>query len=488
MSSVEMTSTVVVPQDRALIDGKFVGSDSGATFPVTDPATGRVLAEVPQMGEAETRRAIEAAQAAQPAWAERTARDRSKILDRWAALLTEKSEELAVLLSAENGKPLSDSRAEVAYAIGFVDFFAAEARRVYGETIPAHRTDTRILVLKQPVGVVGAITPWNFPAAMVTRKSAPAIAAGCAVVLKPAEQTPLCALAIAELAVEAGVPAGVLNIVTGDDAAAPTIGGELCANPVVRQLTFTGSTEVGRILAAQCAPTVKRMTLELGGNAAFVVFEDADLDAAVEGAITAKFRHGGQSCVGANRFFVHDAVYEDFAHRFAERAAALRVAPYTDPDSNLGPLIDTQGFEKVRAHVADALAHGARLLAGGHALEGTFHEATVLADVTIDMLISHEETFGPVAGLFRFGTEAEVIDAVNNTEYGLASYFYTRDNSRAWRVGEAIEAGMIGVNTGFISVESVPFGGVKQSGMGREGSHHGIEEFLEMKYLALGGI
>ncbi|MFR9774080.1 NAD-dependent succinate-semialdehyde dehydrogenase [Nocardia sp. SC052] len=477
--------TVVVPQNKALINGEFVDADSEAVFSVTDPATGLTLADIPAMGQAETRRAIRAAQTAQPAWAARTAGERATVLSRWASLMVDHSETLAVLLAAENGKPLPDARAEVAYATSFLDFFAAEARRVYGETIPAHRADTRIMVLKQPVGVVAAITPWNFPAAMITRKSAPAIAAGCTVVLKPAEQTPLSALAIATLASEAGLPAGVLNIVTGDRFGAPEIGREMCTNPVVRHVTFTGSTEVGRMLASQCAPTVKKTTLELGGNAAFIVFEDADLDAAADGAMVAKFRHGGQSCVGVNRFFVHDSIFDDFARRFATRAKTLVPGPYTDPAATVGPLIDEHGLQKVKDHVADALKHGARLLVGGHALGGTFHEPTVLADATLNMRLAQEETFGPVAALFRFTDEDEVIQTVNSTEFGLSGYFYTRDHARVWRVAEAIEAGMIGINTGFLSVEIAPFGGIKQSGLGREGSHHGIDEFLEFKYLCI---
>lgn len=480
-----VTLTPIVPANQTLINGVFRDAQDGQTFPVTDPATGQVITEVPAMGAAETREAITAARAAFPPWSARTAGERAAILSSWAGLLSEHTEQLAVLLAAENGKPLADARAEMAYAISFVDFFAAEARRANGETIPAHRADTRIVVLKQPVGVVAAITPWNFPAAMITRKAAPALAAGCTVVLKPAEQTPLSALAIAALGVQAGLPAGTLNIVTGDAEAAPVIGSELTGHPAVAMLTFTGSTQVGRTLAGQCAPTVKKTTLELGGNAAFVVFDDANLDAAVQGALVAKFRHGGQSCVGANRFYIHHSVYDEFADRFAERARQLTVGPYTDPASQLGPLIDRSGLEKVREHVADALGHGARLLAGGHPLGGTFHEATMLADISPDMRITREKTFGPVAALSRFTSEQDVIQAVNATEFGLAGYFYTRDHARAWRVAEALEAGMVGINTGFISVEIAPFGGIKQSGLGREGSHHGLDEFLELKYLCV---
>jgi succinate-semialdehyde dehydrogenase/glutarate-semialdehyde dehydrogenase len=474
-------------RDRCLIDGAWIEADGGGRIEVSDPATGDVVGSVPAMGAAETRRAITAAERAQRSWAAATAGERASVLHRWCDLLLEDREPLARLLTREQGKPLAEARGEISYAAAFVRFYAEEARRIHGETIPATSADTRIVVLRQPIGVVGCIIPWNFPAAMVTRKAAPALAAGCSVVLKPDEHTPLTALAIAEVAERAGLPAGLLNVVTGDPVA---IGGELCAHPAVRAMSFTGSTAVGRLLAAQCAPTVKKMALELGGNAPFIVFDDADLDAAVEGAVLSKFRHSGQTCVTTNRFLVHDRLHDAFAERFAARVAQLRVGNGFEDGVAVGPLISEAAVGKVRAHVADALAHGAELLVGGDpaaaGLDGRFYPPTVLSGVTTDMRIASEETFGPVAALFRFSDEEEAIAMANDTEYGLAAYFYSRDVARAWRVAERLEAGMVGINAAFLSVEVAPFGGVKQSGVGREGSRHGIEEFVEMKYLAFG--
>ncbi len=471
--------------EKCFVDGKWVSADSGATFPVVNPATQEVIGTVPLMGRAETQAAIQAAQAAFPIWSKKTAQERSDILLRWYHLMMENSEALAHLLTREHGKPLSEARAEIAYAASFLRFYAEEARRVYGETIPAHRTDTRIMVLKQPIGVVGAITPWNFPSAMITRKAAPALAAGCTVVLKPAEQTPFSALAIAALAEQAGLPSGALNIITGNPV---EIGEELCSNPLVRMLSFTGSTEVGRLLARQCSNTVKKLTLELGGNAPFIVFEDADLTAAVDGAIISKYRHSGQTCVCTNRFLIQDSIYDAFVARFVERVSKLRVGNGLDTGVDIGPLIDEQAIAKVQTHVEDAINKGASLLLGGHPLRGTFFEPTVLGDATPSMRLATEETFGPVAALFRFTTEEEAIALANDTEYGLAGYFYSKDLARAWRVAEALECGMVGINSGFLSVEIAPFGGVKQSGLGREGSHHGIEEFLNLKFVCLGEI
>jgi succinate-semialdehyde dehydrogenase / glutarate-semialdehyde dehydrogenase len=470
-----------------LIHGEWVGADSGARSPVTNPATGERLAEVPELGAEETRRAIASAEAALPGWRARPAKERSSILRAWFEQVMAHQDDLAALMTAEQGKPLAEAKGEIAYAASFLEWFAEEARRVYGDTMPHPQADKRILVLKEPVGVCAAITPWNFPAAMLTRKAGPALAAGCTLVVKPAPQTPLTALALAELARRAGVPAGVLNVVTGP---AHVIGAELTASPVVRKLSFTGSTQVGRTLMAQCAPTLKRLSLELGGNAPFLVFDDADLDAAVEGAMASKYRNTGQTCVCANRFLVQDGVYEAFARRLAEAAAALKVGEGTEPGVQQGPLIDAAALAKVEAHVADAVAQGARVLTGGrrHARGGTFYEPTVLADVTPQMRVAREETFGPVAPLFRFHTEAEAIRLANATEAGLASYFYARDVSRVWRVAEALEYGMVGINTGLISNEVAPFGGMKQSGLGREGSRYGIEEYLEVKYLCQGGL
>jgi succinate-semialdehyde dehydrogenase/glutarate-semialdehyde dehydrogenase len=473
-------------RDSCLIDGVWTGAESGEYFDVLNPATGDTVGRVPAMGQAETSGAIDAARSAQRGWAARTAGERAEILLRWHALVIEHREDLARLLTSEQGKPLTEARGEIAYAASFLRLYAEEARRVHGEIVPSTSADTRIMVLREPIGVVACITPWNFPAAMITRKAAPAIAAGCTVVMKPAEETPLSALALAYLADRAGLPAGVLNTVTGPP---EPIGRELCANPVVRALSFTGSTEIGRLLAAQCAPTVKKMTLELGGNAPFIVFDDADMDAAVEGAVISKFRQSGQSCVGTNRFLVHDAVYDTFAERFVERVRGLIVGNGLHEGTSVGPLINQQALRKAQEHVTDALDKGAALLAGGEQIHGgTFFTPTVLGDVTTAMRIAKEETFGPVAALSRFHTEEEAITLANATEFGLAAYFYSRDLRRVWRVAEQLESGMVGINTGFLSVEVAPFGGVKQSGLGREGSRHGIEEYTEMKYLNFGGM
>ncbi|MFV5212594.1 NAD-dependent succinate-semialdehyde dehydrogenase [Azonexus caeni] len=465
-----------------LIDGLWVGADDGATLSVVDPASGERIAEVPCCGAAETQRAIAAADAALPAWRALTARRRGQLLQNWNRLILDNADDLAALITAEGGKPLLEAKGETIYGASFVEWFAEEGKRTYGESIPSPASTTRLLVVKQPIGVCAAITPWNFPLAMITRKVAPALAAGCTVVVKPAEATPLTALALAALAEQAGFPAGVFNVVTGQPAA---IGGELCANPTVRKLSFTGSTAVGRLLMAQCAPTVKKLSLELGGNAPFIVFDDADVEAAVEGALAAKYRNTGQTCVCANRFLVQSGIYEAFAARFAERSAQLKVGAGSEAGVAQGPLINAAGLAKVEAHVADAIAKGARVLCGGarHERGGNFFQPTVLADVTPAMRVAREETFGPLAPLFRFDTEAEAVALANDTEFGLAAYFFTRDVGRCWRVGEALEYGMVGVNTGMISNEVAPFGGIKQSGIGREGSKYGIEEYLEVKYL-----
>jgi succinate-semialdehyde dehydrogenase/glutarate-semialdehyde dehydrogenase len=472
---------------RACIGGEWVDADGGRTLEVINPATAGRLASVPNMGVAETRRAIEAAHGAFAGWRDRSAKERSALLRRWYDLMMASQEDLARLMTLEQGKPLAEARGEIAYAAGFIEWFAEEGKRVYGDLIPTTQADKRLIVLKEPVGVCAAITPWNFPAAMITRKAAPALAAGCTVVLKPASSTPLSALALAELALRAGIPAGVFNVVTGGAAA---IGGELASNPVVRKLTFTGSTAVGKQLMAQCAGTVKKISLELGGHAPFIVFEDADLDAAAEGAVHSKFRNAGQTCVCANRLFVQERVYDAFAERLTERVRRLKVGDGLESDTAIGPLIDAAGLEKVEAHVADALAKGARVLTGGrrHARGGLFYEPTVLADVTPDMIITHEETFGPVAPLYRFREDRDAVTLANDTAYGLAAYFYSRDVGRIWRSAEALEYGIIGVNTGLISTEVAPFGGMKESGIGREGGTYGIEEFLEVKYVCLGGI
>ena len=475
---------------QACIDGVWCGADRGATFAVTNPAGGERLAAVPDMGAAETRRAIEAANAAWPAWREKTARERAAVLRKWFELMLAHADDLALLMTSEQGKALAEAKGEVLYAASFIEWFAEEAKRVYGDTIPATQADKRLIVVRQPIGVSAAITPWNFPAAMITRKVAPALAAGCTVVVKPAEQTPLSALALAELAQRAGFPAGVFNVVTGSAESAPKIGGELTANPIVRKLSFTGSTEVGRLLMAQCAPTIKKVSLELGGNAPFIVFDDADIDAAVEGALASKYRNTGQTCVCANRLLVQAGIYDVFAAKLAEKVKQMKVGAGTEDGVVQGPLIDAQALAKVEAHIADALAKGAKVLTGGkrHARGGTFFEPTVIANVTPDMQCAREETFGPVAPLFRFTEEAEAVALANATEFGLAAYFFSRDVARCFRVAEALEYGMVGINTGIMSNEVAPFGGVKQSGIGREGSKYGIEEYLEMKYLCFGGI
>jgi succinate-semialdehyde dehydrogenase/glutarate-semialdehyde dehydrogenase len=469
-------------RSAAKIGQNWNSADDGSTLAVINPATGEKLGEVPRCGAAETRRAIAAANDAWPAWRALTARQRGQLLRAWFELIVQNAEDLAQLITAECGKPLAEARGEVAYGASFVEWFAEEGKRTYGESIPSTAANTRLLVVKQPVGVCAAITPWNFPLAMITRKVAPALAAGCPVVVKPAEATPLTALALAVLAEQAGLPPGVFNVVTGNPA---EIGGELCANPIVRKLSFTGSTAVGRLLMAQCAPTIKKLSLELGGNAPFIVFDDADLDAAVDGALVAKYRNTGQTCVCANRFLVQAGIYEEFAARFAEKVRALKVGDGTEAGVAQGPLINAAGLAKVEAHVADALAKGARVLCGGsrHERGGNFFQPTVLAGVTTAMQVAREETFGPVAPLFRFETEAEAIAMANDTEFGLAAYFYSRDVGRCWRVGEALEYGMVGINSGLISTEVAPFGGIKQSGLGREGSKYGIEEYLEIKYL-----
>lgn len=469
------------------VDGAWITADSGATIGVDNPATGAIIGVVPNMGRLETRRAIEAAERALPAWRAKTAKERAAVLRKWFELMHLHRDDLARLLTTEQGKVLSESLAEVTSAASFLEWFGEEAKRVCGDTLPGHQPDKRIVVIKQPVGVVACITPWNFPLAMITRKAGPAIAAGCTVVLKPATQTPFSALALAELAERAGVPKGVFNVITGS---ATDIGGELTSNPTVRKLSFTGSTAVGKVLMAQCAGTVKKISLELGGNAPFIVFDDADLDAAVEGAVASKYRNSGQTCVCVNRIYVQDGVYEAFAAKLVEVVRRLKPASGLESGATQGPLIDEGAIEKVEQHIDDAVAKGARTLIGGkrHVLGGRFFEPTVLADATPDMQIAREETFGPVAPLFRFRTEDEVIALANDTEFGLSAYFYSRDIARVWRVAEALESGMVGINTGLIVTEVAPFGGVKESGLGREGSKYGIEEFLELKYLCLGGI
>ena len=470
----------------ALIGGDWV---KGSTrFEVHDPATGQRLADVANLGAAEADAAIAAAHKAWPAWRAKTAKERATVLMKWFALLHQHADDLARIMTAEQGKPLAEAKGEVTYGASFLEWFAEEARRIYGETIPSTDNNKRFLVIKQPIGVCAAITPWNFPIAMITRKVAPALAAGCPVIIKPAEATPLSALAVAELAQRAGMPAGVLNVLTADADQSIAIGKVLCASDVVRHLSFTGSTEVGRILAAQCAPTIKKLSLELGGNAPFIVFDDADLDSAVEGAMISKYRNAGQTCVCANRLYAQDGIYDAFVAKLAEKAKGIKVGNGFETGVNQGPLIDAQAMAKVESHVADALAKGAKLVAGGTRLGERFYTPTVLADVTPDMLCAREETFGPVAPVFRFKTEAEAVAAANATEFGLASYFYSRDVGRIFRVGEALEYGMVGINTGLISTAEVPFGGVKQSGLGREGAHHGIDDYVEIKYLCLGDI
>jgi succinate-semialdehyde dehydrogenase / glutarate-semialdehyde dehydrogenase len=471
-------------QQLCFIDGKWTGADSDETINVTNPATGEKIGTIPKMGGAETRRAIEAANRALPSWRAKTAYERSVILRRWFELLMENQEDLAILMTAEQGKPLAESRGEIAYAASFIEWFAEEGRRIYGDVIPPHQSDKRIVVLKEPIGVCAAITPWNFPAAMITRKAGPALAAGCTMVLKPATATPYSALALAELARRAGVPDGVFSVVTGS---AGAIGGEMTSNPIVRKLTFTGSTEIGKQLMAECAGTVKKVSLELGGNAPFIVFNDADIDAAVEGALISKYRNTGQTCVCTNRFLVQSGVYDQFAQKLAAAVEKMVVGDGLKGETQQGQLIDMAGVEE---HIADALAKGARVVTGGkrHALGGTFFQPTVLADVVPGMLVAKEETFGPVAPLFKFETEEEAIQMANDTEFGLAAYFYSQDISRVWRVAEGIEYGIVGINTGLISTTVAPFGGVKESGTGREGSKYGIEDFLEVKYLCIGGV
>jgi succinate-semialdehyde dehydrogenase / glutarate-semialdehyde dehydrogenase len=473
---------------QGYVAGKWVDADSGETFPVTNPATGDVLAEVPRMGAAETRRAIEAAQRALPQWRQRPAKERARILRRLADSMVGHEEDLARLMVLEQGKPLAEARVEVGYAASFYEWFGEEAKRVYGDTIPSPWLDKRIQVTKEPVGVTAGITPWNFPSAMPTRKSAPALAAGCTMVMKPAEQTPLSALAVAALAEEAGVPAGVFSVVTGAEEDAPAIGEEMTSNPLVRKLGFTGSNEVGKLLMAQCAPQLKKISLELGGNAPFIVFDDADLDEAVAGAIICKYRNSGQTCISANRILVQEGIYDDFLSRFTTDVRGLKVADGFTPDVNVGPLIDEPAVDKVERHVANALDGGAEVLVGGGRLNGQFFEPSVLVDVTADMAMSREETFGPVAGIARFSSEEEAVRIANDTPYGLAAYFYSQGLGRVTRVAEALEYGILGINTGLISTEVAPFGGVKESGIGREGSSYGIDEWLELKYWAIGGI
>lgn len=472
---------------QCYINGQWLNADSGETIAVTNPATNETIGTIPKMGTAETSRAIEAANAAYPAWRARTAAERSTAVRRWFELMLEHQEDLAILMTAEQGKPLAESRGEITYAASFLEWFAEEGKRVYGDTIPQHQRDKRIVVIKEPIGVCAAITPWNFPSAMITRKAGPALAVGCTMVVKPATMTPYSALALAELASRAGIPAGVFNVVTGSSAA---IGGELTRNPIVRKLTFTGSTEVGKQLMEQCAGTVKKLAMELGGNAPFIVFDDADLDAAVEGAIASKYRNTGQTCVCTNRFLVQDGVYDAFAAKLAAAVSAMKVGDGLKGEVQQGPLIDMNAVDKVEEHINDAVAKGARIVCGGkrHELGGSFFQPTVLADVTPGMLVAREETFGPLAPLFRFTTDEEATRMANDTEFGLASYFYTRDIGRVWRVAEALEYGIVGINTGLISTTVAPFGGVKESGFGREGSKYGVDDFLEIKYLCMGGI
>src|ERR1700732_4865282 len=474
-------------RQQAYIDGGWCEADNGKSFPVTNPATGELLAQVPEMEAAETRRAIGAAKAAWPGWRRKTAKERAAILRNWYDLMMANMDDLARIMTAEQGKPLAESKGEISYAASFIEWFAEEGKRVYGDTIPSPWDDRRLVVIKEPVGVCCAITPWNFPAAMITRKAGPALAAGCTMVAKPAESTPLSAFALAVLAERAGIPAGVFNVLTGE---ARDIGGEMTSNPDVRKLTFTGSTEVGRILMKQSADTVKKLSLELGGNAPFIVFDDADLDAAVSGGIASKYRNAGQTCVCVNRLYVQAGVYDAFAAKLVEAVKALKVGNRLEPGVLQGPLIDQAAVDKVEEHIRDAVSKGAEILTGGkrHALGQTFFEPTVLANVSRDAKVAQEETFGPLAPLFRFETDEEALRLANDTEFGLASYFYSRDVGRVWKVAEGIEAGMVGINTGMISTEVAPFGGVKQSGLGREGSSHGIDEFLEVKYLCFGGV
>ncbi|APV49938.1 succinate-semialdehyde dehydrogenase (NADP(+)) [Betaproteobacteria bacterium GR16-43] len=474
-------------KDKCYIDGQWVGSDAKTTIDVDNPADGSVVGTVPNCGADETKRAIEAARKAQHGWAKLTGRERSIILRKWFDLMVANADDLALILTTEQGKPLAEAKGEILYGASFIEWFAEEAKRVYGDTIPSPTADKRIVVIKQPIGVVGAITPWNFPNAMITRKAGPALAVGCTMVLKPASQTPYSALALAELGIRAGIPKGVFNVITGS---ARAIGGEMTASPIVAKITFTGSTDVGKVLMRQSADTVKKLGLELGGNAPFIVFDDADLDAAATGAMISKFRNNGQTCVCANRIYVQDSVYDAFAAKLAEKVRALKVGPGTGEGVTAGPLIDGNALAKVEEHIADAVAKGGKVTVGGkkHALGGRFFEPTVITGVTKEMKVATEETFGPLAPLFRFKDEADAIAQANDTEFGLAAYFYARDLGRVWRVAEALETGIVGINTGLISTEVAPFGGVKQSGLGREGSKYGIDDFTEIKYLAMGGI
>jgi len=474
-------------KEHCYVNGCWLVADSGQTISVINPATGQVIGAIPRMGTMETRRAIEAANGAWPAWRAKTAKERSTILRRWFELMLENQEDLAIIMTAEQGKPLAESRGEIAYAASFIEWFAEEGKRLYGETIPGHTRDKRIVVIKEPIGVCAAITPWNFPAAMITRKAGPALAAGCTMVVKPATATPFSALALAELGERAGIPAGVFSVITGSSS---EIGTEMTSNPLVRKLTFTGSTEIGKQLTAQCSATMKKVSMELGGNAPFIVFNDADLDAAVDGAIASKYRNTGQTCVCTNRLLVQSGVYDLFAEKLAAAVKQLRVGDGLEGDVQQGPLIDEAAVLKVEEHISDAVTKGARIVLGGkrHELGGTFFQPTILCDVTPKMLVAKEETFGPLAPVFKFETDEEAIQMANDTEFGLASYFYTRDIGRVWRVAEALEYGMVGINTGLISTEIAPFGGVKESGIGREGSKYGIEEFVEIKYLCMGGV
>lgn len=472
-------------RQHAFINGQWISADNGETFSVTSPADNTPITDVARVGGVETRRAIEAAEAALPAWRDKTAKERAAILRQWFTLMHEHKEDLARLLSWEQGKPLAESRGEIDYGASFIEWFAEEGKRVYGDVIPNDKPGRRLVVIKQPVGVVAAITPWNFPVAMITRKAGPALAAGCTMVLKPASETPLSALALAELGERAGIPAGVFNVVTGR---AGAIGSELTQHPSVRKLSFTGSTEIGRQLMEECAGTIKKVSMELGGNAPFIVFDDANLDDAVEGALASKFRNSGQTCVCTNRFLVHDAVYDAFSEKLVAAVRKLKVAPAEEEGAQQGPLINLKAVDKVKSHIENALNQGAKVLCGGqsHALGGNFFEPTVLGDATPAMDVANEETFGPLAPLFRFGTEAEAIAMANDTPFGLAAYVYTQNIGRCWRVGEALEYGMVGINEGIISTEVAPFGGIKASGVGREGSHYGIEDYLEIKYMCMG--
>ena len=474
-------------REQAFVGGRWIAADSGERVEVTDPASGAVIGTIPKLSAIETRRAIEAAEKALPDWRARTAKERAVILRRWYDLMMQHQEDLAVLMTLEQGKPLAESRGEIAYAAAFIEWFGEEGKRAYGDVIPGHARDKRIVVLKQPVGVAAAITPWNFPAAMITRKVGPALAAGCTIIVKPSELTPYSALAMCVLAQEAGVPEGVLSVVTGPS---KIIGAELTGNPIVRKLSFTGSTEVGKLLMAQCAGTIKKLSLELGGNAPFIVFDDADLDAAVQGAIASKFRNAGQTCVCANRLFVQSGVYETFTQKLAAAVAQMPVGNGLKPETKIGPLIDAAAIEKVERHVSDAVSKGGAVVTGGKRVPGagTFFTPTVLRDVRADMVLMREETFGPVAPLMRFEAESDAIKLANATEFGLAGYFYSRDIQRVWRVAEALECGIVGINEGLISTEVAPFGGVKESGLGREGSKYGLDEYMELKYLCFGGV